>query len=203
MELPTGGAGVRPGAPRPQPRLESRQAASRQRPSGVGLASGRPFSTGLCWAGRGGHTPSHGCRRGDAGPVGGASRGGSGAQRSTVRGLAATLLPKVALRGALKFLMKLCEGKGRRLEMSPQDQVEGGRSAQGAGLSWSARRRGSLPQWLQLRRQVAACVDAVGDAVLQQSPKTRVLQIQQGAGWLSQPPCPQDPPPPLPRRHSL
>lgn len=70
MELPTGGAGVRPGAPCPQPRLESRQAASRQRPSGVELASGRPFSTGLCWAGRGGHTPSHGCRRGEAGASG-------------------------------------------------------------------------------------------------------------------------------------
>lgn len=42
----------------------------RQHPSGVELASVRPFSTGLCWAGMGSLTPSHGCRRREAGASG-------------------------------------------------------------------------------------------------------------------------------------
>ena len=79
-------------------------------------------------AGQGG-AATHPAMAADAerqGPVGGAPCGGSGTHGTTLEGLAAAPLPRVALRGALKFLMKLCEGKGRRLETSPQDQMEGG-----------------------------------------------------------------------------
>lgn len=61
-------------------------------------------------AGRGGEA-THPAMAADVerqGPVGGAPRGGSGAHGTTAAGLAAALLPKEALRGALKFLMKLC-----------------------------------------------------------------------------------------------
>lgn len=137
----------------------------RQHPSGVDWPLAALFQQGS--AGQGG-AATHPGTAADAerqGPVGGAPRGGSGAHGTTGEGLAAAPLPKVALRGALKFLMKLCKGKGRICHPRTRRRVAA--AAQGAGPE-SVRQETwrSLLQRLQLRWQVAPRVDAVGDAVL-------------------------------------
>ena len=96
----------------------------RQHPSGVELASGRPFSTGFFWAGRGGHTPRHGCRHGEAEASGWGSPWGLRCPRDHWGGAGGRPASQGGFTRGTEVSYEAVQGKGTHL--SPQDQTEGG-----------------------------------------------------------------------------
>lgn len=149
--------GVSDQGPTPAAKAGSPGSHPRQRPSGVERAGlWLPFSTELCWAGMGSLTQPRPEHQGRAQWLGGC--GGSGCPRDH-RGLAAAPA-RWLYEGTLKFLMKLCSGRERNADWKCHPRARW-RLAAAAQETWR-----SLLQWLQLRRQVAPRVDAVGDAVL-------------------------------------